>query len=123
MLTSSKGEHSCLWRSYIRIQERVTFGFFLGIRPVAAMTTIRISDELTREIDQLAGSKPRLAHAPEVLWDDLRRTRQRKSVMESAGAWKTKDHPELAPGDAACVERIRSESDARYETALKSRER
>ena len=87
------------------------------------MTTIRISDELTREIDQLAGSKPRSAYAPEVLWDNIRRTRQRKFLMDSAGAWKTEDHPELAQGGAACVEQVRSESDAQYETARKSRER
>ena len=87
------------------------------------MTTIKISDELAREIDQLAGSKPRSAYAAEVLWNDIRRNRQRKSLMESAGAWKTEDHPELAQGGAAYVEQIRSEPDARYETALKSRER
>ena len=123
MLTSSKGEHSCLWGSYVRIQERIHSGFFLGIRPGAVMTTIKISDELARELDQLAGSKPRSAYAAEVLWSDIRRNRQRKSLMESAGAWKAEDHPELAQGGAACVEQIRSEPDARYETALKSRER
>ena len=123
MLTSSKGEHSCLWRSYVRIQERIHSGFFLGIRPGAVMTTIKISDELAHELDQLAGSKPRSAYAAEVLWNDIRRNRQRKSLMESAGTWKTEDHPELAQGGAAYVEQIRSEPDARYETALKSRER
>jgi hypothetical protein len=87
------------------------------------MTTIKISDELAHELDQQAGSKPRSAYAADVLWADIRRNRQRRSLRESAGAWKAEDHPELAQGGAAYVEQIRSEPDPRYETALRGRER
>ena len=89
----------------------------------AVMTTIKISDELARELDQLAGSKPRSTYAAEVLWKEVRRNKQRQSLRESAGAWKTEDHPELAQGGAAYVEQIRSEPDPRHEKALKGRER
>ncbi len=127
MLTSSKGEHFCVcfssgvimleyFREYVRDSScESNYG--------AAMTTIKISDELARELDLQAGLKPRSAYAAEVLWNEVRRNRQRQSLRDSAGAWKTEDHPELAEGGAAYVEKIRSEPDPRYETALKSNNR
>jgi len=54
-------------------------------------------------------------HAADVLWRDIRRTKQREALKASAGAWKTKEHPELANGGAAYVEQIRSERDERFE--------
>jgi hypothetical protein len=46
---------------------------------------------------------------------DSRRAKQRDALAASAGAWKSKDHPELADGGAAYVEKIRSEFDSRLE--------
>ena len=86
------------------------------------MTTIKIFRELARELDRLSGSKPRSAYAAEALWNEIRRNRQRQSLRESSGVWKTEDHPELAQGGAAYVEQIRSEPGRRFESALKDSE-
>lgn len=82
------------------------------------MTVIRVPDELAREIDRLAGAKKRSAYAVEVLWKEVRRTRQREALRSSTGSWKPENHPELAHGGAAYVEEIRSEPDERFEDAL-----
>jgi hypothetical protein len=82
------------------------------------MTNIQVPDELAFEIDRLAGAGKRSDYAVDVLWREVRRARQREALQASAGSWKQEDHPELALGGAACVERIRSESDDRFEDAL-----
>ena len=83
------------------------------------MTIIKVPDELAHEIDRLAGAKKRSSFAVDVLWKEVRRTRQREALRSSAGSWKLEDHPELARGGAAYVEQIRSEPDTRFEDALK----
>lgn len=82
------------------------------------MTIIKVPDELAHEIDRLAGAKKRSAFAIDVLWKEIRRTRQREALRSSAGSWKQVDHPELARGGAAYVDEIRSERDDRFEDAL-----
>jgi hypothetical protein len=42
---------------------------------------------------------------------DAKRNRQRLSLKLSAGAWKPENHPELAEGAAAYIDKIRSEPD------------
>lgn len=82
------------------------------------MITIEVPDELAREIDKLAGVRNRSAYAVDVLWQEIRRTRQWEALRVSAGAWKAEDHPELARGSAEHVDEIRSERDDRFEDAL-----
>jgi hypothetical protein len=82
------------------------------------MTIIKVPDELAHEIDRLAGAKKRSAYAIDVLWKEVRRTRQREALRSSAGSWKPENHPELARGGAAHVDEIRSERDDRFEDAL-----
>jgi len=82
------------------------------------MTTINVPDELVHEIDLLAGANQRSAYIVDVLWRELRRTRQREALHESAGVWKSDDHPELVHGGAAFIEDTRSERDERFENAL-----
>ena len=82
------------------------------------MTIIELPDELAREIDQLAGARERSSYAIDVLWREVRRTRQREALRASSGHWKAEDHPELARGGAALVEEMRSERDDRFEEAL-----
>jgi hypothetical protein len=53
----------------------------------------------------------------DVLWKEIRRTRQREALLASAGVWKSKSHPELANGGAAFVEVTRSEREERLESA------
>ena len=82
------------------------------------MTIIEVPDELAQEIDRLAGSKERSAYAVDVLWKEVRRTRQRQALHTSAGSWKQSDHPELAQGGAAYVDEVRAERDDRFEDAI-----
>jgi hypothetical protein len=84
-------------------------------------TIIKVPEELAHELDRLAGAKRRTAYAVDVLWREVRRVKQREALKLSSGAWKQVDHPELARGGAAYVDRIRSERDRRFEAALKSR--
>jgi hypothetical protein len=88
---------------------------------LAAMTIIKVPDELAHEIDRLAGAGKRSAYAVDVLWREIRRTRQREALRASTGSWKHQDHPERASGGAAHVEQIRSERDDRFEDALNRR--
>jgi hypothetical protein len=83
-------------------------------------SVIKIPPELAHELDHLARAmrKPRTAYVVDVLWRDVRRNRQREALRFSAGAWNLAHHPELAQGGTAHVERIRSETDERYEKAL-----
>ncbi|MGO9263078.1 MAG: hypothetical protein ACLQU1_43385 [Bryobacteraceae bacterium] len=84
-------------------------------------SVIEIPEELAHELDRLAGAehKPRTAYLVDVLWRDVRRNKQREALKLSAGAWNPADHPELAQGGAAYVERIRSEPDERLEDAIR----
>lgn len=82
----------------------------------AGQSIIKIPDLLAQELDRLAGTRRRTAYAVDVLWRDVRRARQREALEQSAGAWKTQDHPELAAGGAAYVEQIRSETDDRFDS-------
>lgn len=84
-------------------------------------SVIKIPEELANELDRLAGAehKPRTAYAIDVLWRDVQRNKQREALKLSAGIWKAANHPELAEGSAAYVEQIRSETDERFEDAIR----
>ena len=84
-------------------------------------SVIKIPEELAHELDRLAGAehKPRTTYAVDVLWRDVKRNKQREALKLSAGAWNPADHPELAQGGAAYVEKIRSEPDERFENAIR----
>src|SRR5207244_1315932 len=88
-------------------------------------TVIKIPEELARELDRLAGAehKVRTEYAVDVLWREVRRSRQREALQVSAGSWNPADHPELAQGGAAYVEQIRSEPDERHEDAIRQQDR
>jgi hypothetical protein len=82
---------------------------------------IKIPQELARELDLLAQAerKRRTPYVVDLLWRDVRRNKQRQALKLSSGAWKSKDHPELAEGGAAYVEKIRTEIDERYNKAVR----
>jgi hypothetical protein len=88
-------------------------------------SVIKIPEELAHELDRLAGAehKPRTGYVVDVLWRDVRRSKQREALKLSAGAWNSADHPELAQGGATRVEQIRSEPDTRFEEAIRSQNR
>lgn len=82
---------------------------------------IKIPSDLAAELDRVAGSKRRTAYAIDVLWNEVRRSKQRRALHLSAGTWK--HHPELSDGGAAYVDRIRAEADERFESALEALKR
>jgi predicted transcriptional regulator len=88
---------------------------------MAAMSVIEIPEELARELDLLAEAehRRRTPYVVDLLWQDVKRNKQRQALKLSAGAWKAGDHPELAKGGASYVEQIRSEADERFEDAMR----
>ena len=86
-------------------------------------SVIKIPEELAHELDRLAGAqhKPRTAYVVDILWRDVRRNTQREALRLSSGAWNLAAHPELAQGGAAYVDQIRSETDERFEAAIRNR--
>lgn len=83
-------------------------------------SVVKIPRELAEELDRLAGAenKPRTAYVIDVLWRDVRRNKQLEALKLSAGAWNPADHPELAQGAAAYIDRVRAELDERFEDAI-----
>lgn len=66
-----------------------------------------------------AEHKPRTAYVVDLLWSDVKRRKRRQALQLSSGAWNLDDHPELAQGGEAYVEKIRSETDERFEDAIR----
>jgi hypothetical protein len=83
-------------------------------------SVIEIPSELAQELDRLAEAecKPRAAYVVDLLWQDVRRKKQREALALSAGSWRPENHPELARGGAAYIEKIRSEPDERFDEAI-----
>ena len=85
---------------------------------VQTQTVIKIPTDLATELDRIAGTGRRSAYAVDVLWRVIRQAKQREALAASSGSWKSQDHPELANGGAAYVEKIRAEPDPRFEKAI-----
>lgn len=85
------------------------------------MNVIEIPETLAQELDQLAESehKQRTAYVVDILWRDVKRNKQRQALKFSSGAWNPADHPELADGAAAYIEKMRAEPDERFEDAIR----
>ncbi len=64
--------------------------------------------DVVADIDKLVGKRGRSAFLTELAQREIKLRRQREVLRESAGAWKTEDHPELAHGAAAWVRKIRA---------------
>lgn len=82
---------------------------------------ITLPDELAKELDLLAQAEhmQRAPYVVDLLWQDVRRNKQRLALKLSSGSWSPEQHPELAQGGAAYVEAIRSEPDERFEDAVR----
>jgi hypothetical protein len=83
---------------------------------------IKIPEELAHELDLLAEAehKRRTPYVVDLLWQDVRRSKQLRALKLSSGAWNPDHHPELAQGGAAYVEEIRSEPDERFDAIRRS---
>ena len=82
---------------------------------------VELPESLAEELDRLAESehKQRTAYVVDILWQDVKRNKQRQALKFSSGAWNLADHPELADDAAAYIEKMRSEPDARFEDAIR----
>jgi hypothetical protein len=74
-------------------------------------------------IDKLVGKRGRSAFLTELAQREIKLRRQREALQEATGAWKAKDHPELAQGAAAWVRQIRAAGMDRFEDLERRRER
>jgi metal-responsive CopG/Arc/MetJ family transcriptional regulator len=74
---------------------------------------ILLPDDLLREIDALVGPRGRSAFLVETARQEVRRQKLLQFLEGRNSAWKNKDHPELAEGAVAWVNKLRTESEAR----------
>lgn len=63
---------------------------------------------MVADIDKLVGKRGRSAFLTDVARREIKLRRQREVLRETAGTWKTEDHPELAEGAAAWIRQIRA---------------
>ena len=78
--------------------------------------------ELISDIDKRVGKRGRSAFLTEIAQREIKIRRQREVLRETAGAWKSEDHPELAQGAAAWVWQIRSLDNQRFEELERRRD-
>jgi Arc/MetJ-type ribon-helix-helix transcriptional regulator len=77
-------------------------------------THVVLADQLVKDIDTLVGSRQRSSFITQAAEKELMRLRQLKALDDVAGAWKDKDHPELAQGAAKWVKTLRQENERRF---------
>jgi hypothetical protein len=71
--------------------------------------------EVIAEIDKIVTHGKRTAFLVELAEREIKLNRRRQALRAAKGAWKTKDHPELAGGAASWVREMRQESVKRFE--------
>jgi hypothetical protein len=71
--------------------------------------------EMIAEIDKIVTHGKRTAFLVELAEREIKLNRRRQALRAAKGAWKTKDHPELAGGAASWVREMRQESVKRFE--------
>jgi hypothetical protein len=79
--------------------------------------------DVVADIDKLVGKRGRSAFLTEIAQREIKLRRQREVLRETAGAWKSEDHPELAKGAAAWVQQVRALDNRRFEELERRRER
>jgi hypothetical protein len=70
---------------------------------------------VVREIDTLVGSRRRSSFLTQAAERELMRLKQLKALQAAVGTWKDKDHPELKPGAAKWVEKLRRQDEKRFQ--------
>ena len=71
--------------------------------------------DVVADIDKLVGKRGRSAFLTEIAQREIKIRHQRDVLRETAGAWKSEDHPELAQGAAAWVRQTRALDNRRFE--------
>jgi hypothetical protein len=79
--------------------------------------------DVVADIDKLVGKRGRSAFLAELAQREIKLRRQRDVLQETAGAWKSQDHPELAQGADAWVRKIRDLDTQRFEELERCRDR
>jgi hypothetical protein len=75
-----------------------------------------LPEDLLAEVDRLVGERGRSAFLAEVVRQEVQRRNLLAALREAKGSWKTEDHPELAEGSEAFVDRLRPENDERLKS-------
>jgi hypothetical protein len=78
-------------------------------------THVLLPLDVVAGIDKLVGKRGRSAFLTEVAKREIKIRRQQEVLRETAGAWKSKDHPELTRGSIEWVRQIRSLDKERFE--------
>jgi hypothetical protein len=81
---------------------------------ISKRTHIVIPLKLVAEIDAVVGKRGRSGFLTQAAEKELMRLRQIAALEAAAGAWKDKDHPELAQGAAKWTKKLRKEYDQRF---------
>ena len=76
-------------------------------------TLVSMPPDVVEEIDQTVGVRNRSRFLTDLARRELRRREQQLALNAAAGAWKDKDHPELAKGAAAYVSKLRKDDKER----------
>lgn len=79
--------------------------------------------DVIADIDRLVGKRSRSAFLTELAQREIKIRRQREALRETAGAWKSEDHPELAQGSAAWIRQMRDRDKQRCEELERRRDR
>ncbi|MGO4884100.1 MAG: hypothetical protein ACLP59_25265 [Bryobacteraceae bacterium] len=77
---------------------------------------------MVADIDKLVGKRSRSAFLTELAQREIKIRRQREALRESAEAWKSGDHTELAQGSAAWAPQIRARDNRRFEELERRRD-
>jgi len=69
---------------------------------------------ILKEIDEIAGKRKRSSFLAQAAKERLKRLKLERALLQAAGTWKEKDHPEFARGSNAWVNKLRKEAEQRY---------
>jgi Arc/MetJ-type ribon-helix-helix transcriptional regulator len=83
-------------------------------KSLSKRTHVILPVDVVAGIDKLTGKRGRSAFIAEVVRREIKILQQRDALRAAKGAWKEKDHPELAQGAAAWVRQIRVADTKRF---------
>jgi len=76
-------------------------------------THVVVPEELIMEVDRLSGKRKRSQFIARAIKREIQRLNYIMAVKETAGAWETKEHPELKDGSETWVRKLRDEDKKR----------
>jgi hypothetical protein len=84
---------------------------------------IVLPEDLVSQIDKIVGSRGRSAFLADLARREIKRRHLLEVFKAEQPIWKDEDHPELKDGAAEWVRKMRSESEARFESIQRNRDR